>query len=299
MQIFKKREKLVYSPEAGNKGTQEENDHYEEKPIVRTDAFKIKLDSLLEQTQNQVYQFDKVINHTKTSRDIFKDLLETDMNEVIMKNKRLLLINILKSDTILNYSSEAYSFREELSNLHDDSNIDNLGVLPVILSKFLNFIQKQDSLDRDIFENQPESNQLKFSAFTVLSNRIIDLAIDESKVCETEKEISKQKISNFDGMLGILGNIRSNVLSKKIAPNWLCYRMSVKFWDGKAMRTGKVFMIDFINPFDKVPERMDKDSKKVECNPEFLCGPMRILLSTFAGDHCDQVYLLRFYHNTE
>ena len=89
--VFKKREKLAYSPEGGRS---------DEQPIKQ---FREPLQQIISSQDTKIFKFDRVFDSNRKLQNIYSDMLEKNIEDSILKKNTCLLFNIGRLDTVISY----------------------------------------------------------------------------------------------------------------------------------------------------------------------------------------------------
>jgi hypothetical protein len=286
MQVFQKRDKLVYSPEAQKEGSQDDRSigSQRDRPFSTN---KNEIDTLIQQAHYQVYQFDKVMNYNKNDADILKEFIDPVKDDLLKRNRTLMLINLGKSSTVLNYTSDESTFLQEMAiaEKNNGSEKTNIGVLPNTLIK-INHELNDPTMDQ-LSKLDLSYNEIQFSAFTISGNRYFDLTNIDLKGYDNHKDLAKLKLNSFKEIVHYLSNIRNNLSTKKFPIHWVCYRIKLKAPNQKSRECSQLVFFDFLNPLERIPEKTDKDFKQEELSLDNFVSGMKVIYFLLTNKKAD------------
>jgi hypothetical protein len=291
MQVFQKREKLVHSPEANREGSQEDR-YFSNRNETYKNSTKNEIETLLQQTEYQVYQYDRVLSSNKNDSDIVKEFIDPVKDDLLKRNRTLMIINLCKSNTILNYACDEATFINEMMIAESNQGPDrtNLGLLPNLLIKASKELS-DTSLDQ-LAKIDLSYNEINLSAFSISGNKFYDLTSIELRGYDNHKELSKIRLNSFKDISHYMQNIRNNLVSKKLSLHWICYRVKLKTANIKSREYSQIIFFDFLSPFEKIPEKLDKDYKKDDLSLDNFVSGMKILYHLFTNTKSDQPHLI-------
>lgn len=288
--VFQKRDKLVHSPEATK-----DPEKLEELPInsqnleimSQQEVVQKNLMEMIEQTGYQIYRFDRVFHPKNTDNEIFQDLLEKCCSNLLKKRKNLVLFNLMKSNTILNLQMDDQLLKNK--SLKDSGKEDlKVGILPILLDHILINQSQTISSPSKLFEKNAIFDTISLSAYIVGGNKFYNLSVADNKSYNSLKDIKPVVVNGMKNLQPILSNLRNHIISKKLPAEFVCYK--IKMHDSKSKTKGvssKIIIYDFLNPFEKVTEKNEKDEKdplKPENVIESLNQPLKVLSSLLSNE---------------
>ena len=287
--MFQKRDKLVHSPETikNSENSESLNPEFENKESQEKDATKEKLEELIAETEYQIYRFDKVFRHEDNDYKIFEELLEKPCSKMFKKWKNLLLFNLFKSNTILNFHAEecVMSIKDIQEAINKQKQI---GVLPLILNQIFQSQKPTMSTPSKLFEENVAFDTVSISVYVASGNKFYNLLTSDSKAYNTTKEIKPSVVKDISCVRTVIFNLKGFILNKKLSLDYICYK--IKLSDSKSKlkdSKSKITIFDFQNPSGKSTEKGEKDERdfqKSENYSENFIQPLRILHSTLANN---------------